>query len=83
VHSKLPQHSGMMPHEGSCVMCFSRPADHLCVPCGHQGGCHTCLQTLMFNDSHPSCPVCAKAFTSFQRVVAVAGYELDDAAVLR
>lgn len=40
-----------------CVICLERPAKFICIPCGHQCGCETCLRSVQQRDGAP-CPIC-------------------------
>eukprot|EP00929_Paragymnodinium_shiwhaense_P109168 TRINITY_DN75519_c0_g1_i1.p1 TRINITY_DN75519_c0_g1~~TRINITY_DN75519_c0_g1_i1.p1 ORF type:complete len:1140 (-),score=192.16 TRINITY_DN75519_c0_g1_i1:483-3902(-) len=51
-----------------CAICFSAPADFLCVPCGHQCGCEECLATVQRTSG--LCPICRTPVTSLQQVFA-------------
>ena len=52
--------------EESCVVCMSKPADHLVLPCGHQCGCESCLNEILKRSG--GCPICRKPIEGVIRV---------------
>ena len=52
-----------------CVICMTKVADHIVVPCGHQCGCGDCL--LKVKKSTKKCPICRNFFTDVIKVVKV------------
>ena len=47
------------PGTAECVICMEERADAVCVPCGHNAACITCLEDI--KRSTGNCPVCRKA----------------------
>jgi len=61
---------------GLCVVCLSRPADSMCLPCGHLMICQGCAHILeqdCFARSRSSpplrCPCCRQAVFEFKQVL--------------
>ncbi|PKA59246.1 putative E3 ubiquitin-protein ligase XBOS34 [Apostasia shenzhenica] len=40
----------------SCVICFDKPVEGACIPCGHMAGCMSCLKEIKAKKGE--CPVC-------------------------
>ncbi|EOD04340.1 hypothetical protein EMIHUDRAFT_221114, partial [Emiliania huxleyi CCMP1516] len=38
--------------ETTCIVCFTRPKDHVAIPCGHQCACGDCSAKM------EQCPIC-------------------------
>ena len=41
--------------ETTCIVCFTRPKDHVAIPCGHQCACAECSAKM------EQCPICRQA----------------------
>jgi hypothetical protein len=54
------------PPNSVCVVCMDAPSDYLAIPCGHQCGCETCLNSL--KKSHVGCPICRTAIAGIVKV---------------
>lgn len=65
-----PQSGAPSTPAPTCSICMQNEANFVVVPCGHQCGCETCLQTMlrMGRGASAHCPICRQAFTSVQRV---------------
>ena len=50
--------------ETTCIVCFSRPKSHACVPCGHLSACEACSERMRH------CPVCRAEAVMWMRIVA-------------
>ena len=50
-----------------CIVCMTKAADHLVLPCGHQCGCEDCLLEVKRNTNQ--CPICRNPFTDVIKVV--------------
>ncbi|EOD04953.1 hypothetical protein EMIHUDRAFT_220386, partial [Emiliania huxleyi CCMP1516] len=41
--------------ETTCIVCFTRPKDHVAIPCGHQCACGDCSAKM------EQCPICRQS----------------------
>ncbi|XP_074291009.1 putative E3 ubiquitin-protein ligase XBAT35 [Silene latifolia] len=55
--------------ESSCVICFDAPVEAACVPCGHMGGCMSCLTEIKAKGW--GCPVCRAVIDQVIKVYTV------------
>ena len=53
----------------SCVICCEAPIEGACIPCGHMGGCMSCLTEIKSKKS--VCPMCRSKITEVVRIYAV------------
>ncbi|KAF5194802.1 E3 ubiquitin-protein ligase xbat35 protein [Thalictrum thalictroides] len=53
----------------SCVICLDAPVEGACIPCGHMGGCMSCLNEI--KDKKWGCPVCRSKIDQIIRIYAV------------
>ncbi|PIA45390.1 hypothetical protein AQUCO_01700738v1 [Aquilegia coerulea] len=53
----------------SCVICLDAPVEGACIPCGHMGGCMSCLKEI--KDKKWGCPVCRSKIDQVIRIYAV------------
>jgi hypothetical protein len=53
-------------NDGVCVICWEKPADAACIPCGHVAGCTDCLRFIKCSNS--LCPVCRKSIREVLRI---------------
>ena len=51
----------------ACAICLDKPADYMCLPCGHQCGCQDCLAQIG-RTGNGSCPICRTRTNAVQRV---------------
>lgn len=63
--------------EEFCIICMTNIADHIVVPCGHQCGCHECLNE-MLSRGNAQCPICRAPFNSVVKVYRTGYVDSDD-----
>lgn len=52
-----------------CNICFENEGDHVLLPCGHGGYCHTCAHQLLASRAIArTCPMCRAPLTSIAKV---------------
>lgn len=49
-----------VPEGGTCCICITNTASHVCVPCGHQALCASCLASLSASNALQECPICRR-----------------------
>lgn len=49
-----------------CVICFSRKADAVCMPCGHGGACQPCVMKIIMKSG--CCFICKKSIEVVLRI---------------
>uniref|UniRef100_A0A7C9CY52 RING-type domain-containing protein n=1 Tax=Opuntia streptacantha TaxID=393608 RepID=A0A7C9CY52_OPUST len=64
-----PGDATKLGESSSCVICFDAPVEGACVPCGHMGGCMSCLNEIKVKKW--GCPVCRTQIDQVIRVYSV------------